>query len=319
MPRVSVPLVAFLVLAGCLPDGGIYDKLDPRVPLDPSYDDVVTYGECRSQGYWKTHGDLWPVEALYVGGESYDADELLEVMHTAPGGNASLILAVQLIAAKLNHAMYGNVHGVVDVIGYADELLEGRGRLRSFTVSSTDELGLKMLDIAERLEGFNTTEGCGDPTGGSGGSGGSGGWDPVPLPYPYTADVIGTCEGLDGCDRVELVITLTDTASPANDLFVHRLSLHASGAWGIGDIVDVWSDGQQASWTGQLTNHDALDVEITAVGVADTHAPLRVRVKMTSHALQEDLDQIQVTLQGTSAPLDQAHDVIDHQQAVRPY
>ena len=62
--------------------------------------------ECPlSQGYWKNHPEAWPVDELEIGGETYSADELMEILWTPPKkGNSNLILGHQLIAALLNIA-----------------------------------------------------------------------------------------------------------------------------------------------------------------------------------------------------------------------
>ena len=59
--------------------------------------------ECiRSQGWWKTHPDAWPVTSLRLGGVIYSKSQLLEIWSTAAAGNGLLALAHQLMAAKLN-------------------------------------------------------------------------------------------------------------------------------------------------------------------------------------------------------------------------
>jgi hypothetical protein len=62
-------------------------------------------GPCTlTQGYWKNHPDAWPVTSLTIGGVVYSQDDLLAIFAMDPGGDASLILAHQLIAAMLNQA-----------------------------------------------------------------------------------------------------------------------------------------------------------------------------------------------------------------------
>lgn len=59
--------------------------------------------ECTlTQGFWKTHADAWPVSELTIAGVTYEQEELLALFWTAPRGDASLILAHQLMAALLN-------------------------------------------------------------------------------------------------------------------------------------------------------------------------------------------------------------------------
>ena len=58
-----------------------------------------------TQGYWKNHEAAWPVTELTLGDRDYSQEELLELLWTPPaGGDASLILGHQLIAAELNLA-----------------------------------------------------------------------------------------------------------------------------------------------------------------------------------------------------------------------
>jgi hypothetical protein len=63
-------------------------------------------GGCTlTQGYWKTHSTVWPVSSLYLGGKLYTQTELLNILNSPVKGDASIALAYQLIAAKLN--LYG--------------------------------------------------------------------------------------------------------------------------------------------------------------------------------------------------------------------
>src|SRR5215471_9074701 len=57
-----------------------------------------------TQGFWKTHPEAWPVGSLTLGNTTYSAADLLLILNTPAGGNGLLILAHQLIAAKLNLA-----------------------------------------------------------------------------------------------------------------------------------------------------------------------------------------------------------------------
>src|SRR5262249_9423354 len=57
-----------------------------------------------TQGYWKNHPNAWPVTTLMLGGQTYSQAELLTILNTPVGGDASLSLADQLIATKLNIA-----------------------------------------------------------------------------------------------------------------------------------------------------------------------------------------------------------------------
>lgn len=160
------------------------------------------------------------------------------------------------------------------------------------------------------------TEGCGDPYGGSGG-GGEG--EPEPEVPTTSVDVRGTCEGPYGCDRVEIQVHHTDRAVPANDLFVHRLTLQGDGPWRFGSVEGVWSDGYEARWADDLPTDGALVLELKALDVVDTQAPIHLRLGMATHGQPDELGRITVTVLGSTAPLDQAHELVEHVAPVTPY
>src|SRR5262249_3487102 len=56
------------------------------------------------QGFWKNHPSAWPVGTLMLGSQTYTEGELLGVLRMRTGGDASLKLAHQLIAAQLSIA-----------------------------------------------------------------------------------------------------------------------------------------------------------------------------------------------------------------------
>src|SRR5262249_46034847 len=68
----------------------------------------VTFACPLGQGFWKNHSDTWPVTSLTLGSQTYTQAELLALYDTPPRGDASVILAHQLIAAKLNIANGSN-------------------------------------------------------------------------------------------------------------------------------------------------------------------------------------------------------------------
>ena len=126
----------------------------------------LTGSNCTyTQGYWKTHGPIptgnnayvWPQsvkeEGLKLGSVLYTADQLLSIFDNPAAGNGLIVLAHQLIAAKLNIA--NGAHAGQDVladISAADALIDlravppvGTGSLPNSTVSS----------LTNRLTSFN--------------------------------------------------------------------------------------------------------------------------------------------------------------------
>ncbi|HEX9734376.1 MAG TPA: Calx-beta domain-containing protein, partial [Thermoanaerobaculia bacterium] len=137
----------------------------------------------RSHGYWKNHTGQWPIAWVLMGGVEYEADQMLAFLN-AKGGDATLQLALQLVAIKLNLAS-GSDPSILPVVEAADAFLETyppgsdpRGAARS-----------EANRIKDELDDFNNSQ-CGedddDDDGGGhsgddddddGGGGGHGGGD----------------------------------------------------------------------------------------------------------------------------------------------
>jgi hypothetical protein len=83
---------------------------------------VVGADPCRYDlGYWR-EAEAWPADELELGGVAYDADELRALLNGPPRGDATVLLARQLIAAKLN-AAGGAADVPADAIAAADDFL----------------------------------------------------------------------------------------------------------------------------------------------------------------------------------------------------
>jgi hypothetical protein len=113
-------------------------------------------GRCPfTQGYWKNHPDAWPVTSLTLGSETYTEAELLAILRTPVRGDASLILAHQLIAAKLNIANGSDPAPVSATIADADSLLSGFAGRLPYHVRPSSPIGQAMISDAEMLDSYN--------------------------------------------------------------------------------------------------------------------------------------------------------------------
>jgi hypothetical protein len=112
-----------------------------------------------SQGFWKNHPNEWPVVSLTLGGQTYSREELLFILHRPVGGrggaDASLILAHQLIAAKLSIASGSDPTSVVSVITHADGVLAGFAGKLPYDAAPASASGKQMTGDAGALESFN--------------------------------------------------------------------------------------------------------------------------------------------------------------------
>jgi hypothetical protein len=78
-----------------------------------------------TQGYWKTHSDVWPLQSLTLGAVSYNQSQLLQILNRPAQGNGLVILAHQLIAAKLNIANGADPAAVQQSVIDADSMIGG--------------------------------------------------------------------------------------------------------------------------------------------------------------------------------------------------
>jgi hypothetical protein len=76
-----------------------------------------------TQGYWKGHASQWPVSTLMLGTVAYTKAQLLGIFNTPAQGNGLILLAHQLIAAKLNIAQGADPSPISAVIADADALI----------------------------------------------------------------------------------------------------------------------------------------------------------------------------------------------------
>ncbi len=192
-----VLILAAVVLVGCagslssVPEAEISPLLAAAViPVDL---DLIP-GNCTySHGFWKTHPGSWPVDELTLGTIVYSQDELITILQTGPGGDATYILAHQLIAAKLNVSNGADDTEVADTIAAADQWLSDNP-LGSDPSGEERQAG---IILAETLDDYNNgiigPGQCDDAT-------------PTPT-VTSTATVTPT-------PTVTVTVTLTPTATP---------------------------------------------------------------------------------------------------------
>lgn len=158
-------VLSFSQFVAAGPDGGAdfarVGALDFELCNGPEGSDIAintirtTYdGSPRSYGFWKTHPAAWPVESLTLGDEFYTKSELLDLLTQSSKGDASLSLAQQLIAAKLNVASGG---AAVPEIAEADALLAPLSGRLPYAIDKSSSLRAQMVALASALEDWNTS------------------------------------------------------------------------------------------------------------------------------------------------------------------
>jgi hypothetical protein len=110
----------------------------------------------RGQGFWKNHESAWPVASLTLGSQTYAQAQLLQVLGAPVRGDASLILARQLIASLLNLAN-GSAPGAVGPV-----VADAQARLGTFSgrlpygVKTSSVSGTALTADASLLETYNS-------------------------------------------------------------------------------------------------------------------------------------------------------------------
>jgi len=117
----------------------------------------------QSQGFWKNHTSQWPVTTLVLGNQNYSMTQLLALLGTPSTSDASLVLARQLIAAKLNIANFSDPAPINSSIADADSRLSTFTGKLPYGVKSGTAMGTGMENDATVLENYNSdqlTPGC---------------------------------------------------------------------------------------------------------------------------------------------------------------
>ncbi len=131
-------------------------------PADSTLDQIRVITSCpptgacpKTQGFWKTHAEAWPVSSLTLGSQTYTQAELLTILRTPTRGDASLILARQLIAAKLNVANGADPTPVNATIAHADALFTSFSGKLPYGVGASSVTGQAMTADGEALDDYN--------------------------------------------------------------------------------------------------------------------------------------------------------------------
>jgi hypothetical protein len=117
--------------------------------------------------HWRKDPALWPVDTLTLASQSYDKSELLAIVNIRIGSegetDASLLLAHQLIAAKLKLASGSAPAPVSSTIECSDELLSRFPGKLPYNVERSSRPGRAMFRDATVLGDYNhgnLTPGC---------------------------------------------------------------------------------------------------------------------------------------------------------------
>jgi hypothetical protein len=120
-------------------------------------------GACPvEQGVWKSN-PVWPVASLTLGTQTYTKSELLAILQNPGNADASAILAVQLIATKLNLANGSDPAPIAATVAAADGALTPFAGKLFYKVKPSSAAGSVMTTTGTALQTYNRrllTPGC---------------------------------------------------------------------------------------------------------------------------------------------------------------
>jgi uncharacterized delta-60 repeat protein len=109
----------------------------------------------RTQGYWQANPDAWPVTSLTLGSQTYTKDQLLALLSSPTRGDASVVLAQQMIAALFNIANGVDSTPVAGTLAHADALFTSFSGELPYGVKPSSVMGQAMVVDAMLLDQFN--------------------------------------------------------------------------------------------------------------------------------------------------------------------
>jgi len=145
-------------------DGAIVFDLPPGYTADAPSAGVVNnvvppVFKCpRTMADWRSHPNDWPLTNMVLGSQSYTKTELLQVLTavvTVFRPDASLTLAQQLIAARLNEANGAAPGPMLPPSMLADSLLAGFAGKLPYHVLPSSAVGAQMVTTAVQLNNYN--------------------------------------------------------------------------------------------------------------------------------------------------------------------
>jgi uncharacterized delta-60 repeat protein len=136
--------------------GSAADDTNGYIALTRYVSSVTLPSSCpRSAGFWKSHRSEWPVSTLTLGSQSYSASEIASLLSKPVRGDASVVLARDLVAAKFNVAAGALSTALAADIASADALLAAQPGRLPCGVSPGSPEGRAMIDLAGRLASQN--------------------------------------------------------------------------------------------------------------------------------------------------------------------
>jgi CubicO group peptidase (beta-lactamase class C family) len=125
----------------------------------PDLNCSYVFNPCEhSRTYWKDHSNNYALNSVPMKLGTlhfYNKQQLLTLLNKPVNGNASIVLAKELITAKLNEAQGSELSPIISTINAANNLIGNRHLPIYPLISFHSALGTQMLAMAANLDSYN--------------------------------------------------------------------------------------------------------------------------------------------------------------------
>ena len=128
---------------------GVENRLVPQPGFDPRQ-------RPRPSRFWAQNPTAWPTSILVLGGWAYGRTKVVAFLTRPSGPDASLILARELSATKLNCGAGVDCSAIARVVTEADVLLDRHAGSLPFGVHVSSKDGQLMLQHGKALAAWNS-------------------------------------------------------------------------------------------------------------------------------------------------------------------
>jgi hypothetical protein len=110
----------------------------------------------QNDGFWRQNLSGWPVNSMQLGAQVYTRSQVSPLLRATVPGDASMILARQLIVATLNTAAGSDPRPICGELAQANSLLSGFSGKLPYRVPLSSAVGRSMVNLSNRLNGYNS-------------------------------------------------------------------------------------------------------------------------------------------------------------------
>lgn len=110
----------------------------------------------KHERFWRQNPGAWPLNSMALGNQVYTKSQLLPLLRATVPGDASMVLARQLIVATLNTANGSDPRPICGELTQANRSLGSFGGKLPYRVAVNSAAGRSMVALSQRLDSYNS-------------------------------------------------------------------------------------------------------------------------------------------------------------------